>query len=103
MQDRVIEWGWSIVLLVLGGVATIFSRWISMLHKHEKQLVLLQSEMSTRSVANADMVKSLTEMNTRLDFHRKESSERLEALRRELREDFKTLIEFAREQHNRGG
>ena len=101
MQDRVIEWGWSIVLLVLGGVATIFSRWISMLHKHEKQLVLLQSEMSTRSVANADMVRSLTEMNTRLDFHRKESSERLEALRRELREDFKTLIEFAREQHER--
>ena len=103
MQDRVIEWGWSVVLLVLGGVATLFSRWISMLHKHEKQLTLLQAEMATRTAANNDMVKSLTEMNTRLDYHRKESSERLEALRRELRDDFKTLIEFAREQHNRGG
>ncbi len=103
MQDRVIEWGWSVVLLVLGGVATLFSRWISMLHKHEKQLTLLQAEMTTRTAANNDMVKSLTEMNTRLDYHRKESGERLEALRRELRDDFKTLIEFAREQHNRGG
>lgn len=74
-----------------------------MLHKHEKQLVILQAEQATRQNANEAMVRSLTEMNTRLDFHRKESSERLEALRRELREDFKTLIEFAREQHNRGG
>ena len=49
MQDRVIEWGWSVVLLVLGGVATLFSRWISMLHKHEKQLTLLQAEMPTRN------------------------------------------------------
>jgi hypothetical protein len=72
-----------------------------MLHKHEKQLVILQSEMTTRTAANTDMVRSLTEMNTRLDYHRKESSERMEALRRELREDFKTLIEFAREQHAR--
>ncbi len=101
MGDKVIDWGWSVVLLVLGGVATLFSRWISMLHKHEKQLVLLQAEMSNRTVANNDMVKSLAEMNTRLDYHRKESSERLEALRRELRDDFKTLIEFAREQHER--
>lgn len=72
-----------------------------MLHKHEKQLTILQSEQVTRQVANEAMVRNLTEMNTRLDYHRKESSERLEALRRELREDFKTLIEFAREQHER--
>ena len=101
MQERFIDWGWSLVLLALGSVGALLSRWISMLHKHEKQLVILQSEMTTRTAANTDMVRSLTEMNTRLDYHRKESSERMEALRRELREDFKTLIEFAREQHAR--
>lgn len=107
MSERFYEWGWSLVLLVLGGVATLTSRWLSMLHKHEKQLVLLEVEQATRLAANEAMVKNLAEMNTRLDLHRQESITRMESLRRELRDDFKTLIEFhtrseERERH-RGG
>ena len=102
MHEKVIDWGWSLVLLALGAVGSIVARWTSMLHKHEKQLIMLQAEQATRLSANEAMVQNLASMNTRLDYHRKESSERLEALRRELREDFKTLIEFAREQRDRG-
>jgi len=94
MGDRIIDWGWSVVLLVLGAVGTLVSRWLSMIHKHEKQLILLEAEQATRLAANEAMVKNLADLNARLDLHRQESMGRMDSLRRELREDFKTLIEY---------
>ena len=94
MWERVQEWGWSIVLLALGAVGSLFTRWISMLHKHEKQLAIIEHEQQVRLAASAEMVRSLGDMNTRLEIHRKESMDRIDALRRDLREDFKTLIEY---------
>lgn len=107
MWEKVSDWGWSLVLLVLGGAATIFTRWLSMLHKHEKQLAILEHEQASRLAANDQMVRNVAEMNTRLEVHRKESMDRMDALRRELREDFNTLIEFhtrneERERHRAG-
>lgn len=96
--ERAAEWGWTLVLLVIGGIGTLVSRWISMLHKHERQLVLLTSEQEARTKAVEGLVASVGQINTRLDEHRRESSERLDALRRDLRDDFRTLIEF----HTRG-
>lgn len=97
MPEKIVDWGWSLVLLVLGAVGTMTSRWLSMLHKHEKQLILLEADQANRTAVAQSMMQSMAEMNTRLEVHRKESVDRMEALRRDLRDDFKTLIEF----HNR--
>lgn len=94
MWEKIQEWGWSLVLLALGAVGTLLSRWISMLHKHEKQLAIIEHEQQARIAASTEMVKSLSDMNARLEVHRKESMDRIDSLRRDLREDFKTLIEF---------
>lgn len=99
MWERIVDWGWGVVLLALGGIGTLFTRWISMLHKHEKQLVLLENEQANRIAASASLVQNMTEINTRLELHRKESLDRMDSLRRELREDFRTLIELARGHH----
>ena len=101
MWERVQEWGWSLVLLVVGGIGTLVSRWISMLHKHEKQLILLQAEQAARTAAVSSIGESLASLNTRLDDHRKESADRIDALRRDLRDDFKTLIEYHSRQDER--
>jgi hypothetical protein len=102
MGDRLAEWGWGLVLLVLGGVGTLFTRWISMLHKHEKQLTLLEREITHRTEASTAVVANLGALNTRLDLHQQQSNERMEALRRDLRDDFKMLLDFARKQDERG-
>ena len=99
--EKLADWGWGLVLIVVGGVGTAISRWISMLHKHEKHLILLQAEQATRTTAVADIGKSLTALGVRLDDHRKESADRMDALRRDLRDDFKTLIEFHSRQDER--
>lgn len=72
-----------------------------MLHKHEKQLILLQAEQSARTNAVSEIAKNISTLNIRLDDHRKESAERIDALRRDLRDDFKTLIEFHSRQDER--
>lgn len=101
MWEKVQEWGWSLVLLTLGAVGTLLSRWISMLNKHEKQLAIIEYEQKARIAASNEMVKSITDMNTRLEVHRRESMDRIDALRRDLREDFKTLIEMHARQEER--
>ncbi len=65
-----------------------------MLHKHEKQLAIIEHEQQVRIAANSEIVRSVVDMNARLEVHRKESMDRMDSLRRDLREDFKTLIEF---------
>ncbi len=94
MWEKIQEWGWSVVLLALGAVGSLFTRWISMLHKHEKQLAIIEHEQQVRIAANSEIVRSVVDMNARLEVHRKESMDRMDSLRRDLREDFKTLIEF---------
>ena len=59
MGDRIIDWGWSVVLLVLGAVGTLVSRWLSMIHKHEKQLILLEAEQATRKSLPPTDLKAL--------------------------------------------
>lgn len=94
MWERIAEWGWSVVLLLIGGLVTLLTKWVSMLHKHEKQLALLEYDHRNRIETNAALLKAIAEANGRLEAHRKESLERMDALRRELRQDFQTLIEF---------
>jgi len=96
MLERLADWGWALVLLVLGGAGGLFTRWISMLHKHDRQLAIIEKDMLDRDASRTEVVRSMASMNERFDLHRKESLEAMAALRRELREDFKTLIEFAR-------
>jgi hypothetical protein len=82
------QWGWSLVLLVLGGIGTVFTRWISMLHKHEKQLVILENGQQLRVQTDRQMLESVATLSTKIESN--------------LREDFKTLLEFARRQDDRG-
>lgn len=101
MWERFQDWGWSLVLLVLGAVGSLFARWVSMLNKHEKQLAIIEHEQQVRIAASTEMVKSVSDMNARLELHRKESIDRMDALRRDLRDDFKTLIEMHSRQEAR--
>lgn len=94
MLDKLADWGWSIVLLLIGVAITLMTKWISMLHKHEKQLAILEYDHKNRIETNTQLLKSAAEMNLRLEAHRKESMDRMDALRRELRTDFQTLIEL---------
>lgn len=102
MLEKVADWGWSLVLLALGGIGTVFSRWVSMIHKHEKQLVILEQTQQTRLQTDRTMVEGMASLGTKIEANRQEAMERMDALRRDLREDFKTLIEFARRQDDRG-
>jgi len=94
-HERLADWGWGIVLLIMGGVGTIMTRWVSMIHKHEQHIALLQQEMASRQSANGDVLRMVADVGHRLDLHRQESVERMDALRRDMKEDIKTLIELA--------
>lgn len=94
MLDKIADWGWSVVLLLIGVAITLMTKWISMLHKHEKQLAILEYDHKNRIETNTQLLKTVAEMNLRLEAHRKESMDRMDALRRELRTDFQTLIEM---------
>lgn len=95
--DRVADWGWGLVLLVLGGVGTVFSKWVSMLHKHEKQLVLLENGQQLRIQTDRAMVESMATLSAKIESNRQESSERMDALRRDIRDDIKTMLDLARD------
>ena len=94
MLEKIADWGWSIVLLLIGVTMTVLTRWIAMLHRHDKQLAILENDHKNRIETNAALVRNVAEVQARLEVHRKESLDRMDSLRRELRNDFQLLIEL---------
>lgn len=97
MWERVADWGWSIVLLLIGTAMTLFAKWVNMVHRHDKILAVLEEDRKERST----VLENIADVSERLESHRKESLDRMDSLRRELRQDFQTLIEYHTRQEDR--
>ena len=60
-----------------------------MLNKHERELAVLQANLSKAEVGRQQVLDSLTD-------HRRESGERLQQLRDEVRADIRQLIDLVK-------
>lgn len=103
MLGKLADWGWSVVLLLIGVMTTLLTRWISMLHKHERQLAILEYDQKVRAETSTTLLRTVSEMNKLIESQRRETIERMDSMRREMREDFQTLIQLHAAKDNQGG
>lgn len=96
VPDRFLEWVGAATIAILGGAIVAIRRWISMLHKHEQQIALLQQNSTHQQETNTAVLRAIGEVRDVQEANRKEAAERLDSLKMEIRDDIGHLISLIR-------
>lgn len=92
VPDKFVEWAGGVSIAVVGGLIVALRRWISMLHKHEQQIALLQQSSLHQQETNNRLLEALAGVKEGVEQNRTEAASRMDSIRIEIREDINRLM-----------
>jgi len=90
---RLVDWAWMIVAAAFAWVYRKVQVWEKTMRRSEHRIDTLERDLQHNTQTSGMILKDIRDLSERLEMHRTESADRLEAFRRELRDDYRHLMD----------
>lgn len=90
---KLMDMAWVAVLGALAYIGRKIGGWESYMRENRARIELLESEVKMRQENAIQILKEISELQGRVEAHRIESSNRMDSMRAEIREDYRHLMD----------